>query len=342
MTFTFQIADLPGSSKSVNITLPYGAFDLLLTYGYPNLNVSFNSAGINYFPLRRATNKAQYTLGRAFLQESYLMVDYDRNNFSISQAKFATDALSNVNIISITQPKNSTDSGDKGSSGSLNKGAIAGIIVGVAIGILAIAALVYICLRRRHGKPEPGKTSSEEIKKAELDCPTNGTDDNPLDVFVDHKFPLRESSAEPERTELPGNSPAELPGSAPAELPGSEVASMKDGREISPFRAWRRKQSASRMPPPAHLTQRHWSSSSETATARTGTSAQSDSEPSPVTPAFSPARFGRGGGHSPSDVSPQSSQATTPLFSPLIPSPLTPAFARGDADCHRSGRDGST
>ncbi|KAI9781470.1 MAG: hypothetical protein M1816_002357 [Peltula sp. TS41687] len=348
MTFTFRLADLPGSTNSTTtITLPYGAFDLQLTYPYPGLNTSLSSpylnTGYNYFPLRRATNKEQYTLGRAFLQESYLMVDYDRQNFSISQAKFASDATSNVHLVSITQPKNSTEvAAGKKSSGSLSKGALAGIITGVAIGILTTVALVFLYLRRRRsgkGKPDE-KTIPEDPQEAELECPLHGTKDGSLGILVDHKFDLTEVPAEPEPTELPGTSPAELPGSAPAELEGSEPAAMKDGREVSSNRGFMHKYGL-RMPTSSlvHNPHKHWSSSSETTTARTTTPIP-DSEPSPLTPAFSPTRAARGGGHSPSDVSPQSSQATTPLFTPLIPSPLTPAFARGDGDYHRSARDG--
>ncbi|CAD6591030.1 MAG: hypothetical protein ASARMPREDX12_004894 [Alectoria sarmentosa] len=41
-----------------------------------------------YFPLRQAVNESQYTLGRAFLQEAYVIVDYERSNFSVSQCRF--------------------------------------------------------------------------------------------------------------------------------------------------------------------------------------------------------------------------------------------------------------
>ena len=55
--------DLEGAV--VNITLPYGSFDL-------SLGPSVVSVRQNYFPLRRAANESQYTLGRTFLQESYV------------------------------------------------------------------------------------------------------------------------------------------------------------------------------------------------------------------------------------------------------------------------------
>ena len=61
-TVTFTLTN-SSSTHSVNISLPYAAFDLTATY--PLLT---NSSG--YFPLMRASNATQYTLGRAFLQEA--------------------------------------------------------------------------------------------------------------------------------------------------------------------------------------------------------------------------------------------------------------------------------
>lgn len=63
-TVTFSLSN-SSSQQSVNISFPYAAFDL--TASYPLLT---NSS--RYFPLMRATNESQYTLGRAFLQEAYI------------------------------------------------------------------------------------------------------------------------------------------------------------------------------------------------------------------------------------------------------------------------------
>lgn len=54
--------DISGGAN-VNITLPYQAFDL--TLDKPIVNSTQY-----YFPLRRAANDTQTTLGRAFLQEA--------------------------------------------------------------------------------------------------------------------------------------------------------------------------------------------------------------------------------------------------------------------------------
>jgi hypothetical protein len=60
---TFRLADVASGGDAVTIVLPYNAF--ALTAEYPLVN---NSS--YYFPLKRAANSTQYTLGRTFLQEA--------------------------------------------------------------------------------------------------------------------------------------------------------------------------------------------------------------------------------------------------------------------------------
>lgn len=68
--------------ETVDIVLPYDAFDLQFTQP--------DSAGLaqRHFPLKHAQNSTQFTLGRVSLQEAYVIADYGRHNFSISQARF--------------------------------------------------------------------------------------------------------------------------------------------------------------------------------------------------------------------------------------------------------------
>lgn len=61
---SFRISD-GDSGATVNIALPYAAFDL--TAMAPLVS---NSS--HYFPLKRASNSTQYTLGRTFLQEAFV------------------------------------------------------------------------------------------------------------------------------------------------------------------------------------------------------------------------------------------------------------------------------
>ena len=57
------VFSLSNTTHSVNISLPYAAFDLIAEYPLVTNTT-------RYFPLVRATNGSQYTLGRAFLQET--------------------------------------------------------------------------------------------------------------------------------------------------------------------------------------------------------------------------------------------------------------------------------
>ena len=66
--FTFQIANALTGGPTVDIVLPYASFDLLASYPLVAGNAT------RYFPLQRATNNSQYTLGRTFLQEAYVFL----------------------------------------------------------------------------------------------------------------------------------------------------------------------------------------------------------------------------------------------------------------------------
>jgi hypothetical protein len=56
LTFTFSVANLPGSSQSIDITLPFSAFDQSLQYPFPNFETEYTGNTCNYFPLRQANS----------------------------------------------------------------------------------------------------------------------------------------------------------------------------------------------------------------------------------------------------------------------------------------------
>lgn len=60
---TFRLSDVKAGGDTVTVVLPYAAFDL--TAGNPLVENT-----THYFPLKRANNSTQYTLGRTFLQEA--------------------------------------------------------------------------------------------------------------------------------------------------------------------------------------------------------------------------------------------------------------------------------
>ncbi|KAF1943112.1 acid protease [Clathrospora elynae] len=141
------------STNYTNIQLPYAAFDLQASY-------PFYSNATNYFPIRRAANDTQYVLGRTLLQEAYLIVDYERANFTVAQAIFP-DPLPAAQVVTITPPGSKSIHGP---SSGLSTGAIVGIAIGgVAVLLIAILAFFFLC-KRRTKKPTyelSGKDTSE-------------------------------------------------------------------------------------------------------------------------------------------------------------------------------------
>ncbi|KAL9620968.1 MAG: hypothetical protein Q9204_008159, partial [Flavoplaca sp. TL-2023a] len=133
--FTFRLGNDKLSEPSVDITLPYASFDLVAK---PPLLPNATS----YFPLRRG-NDSQITLGRAFLQEAYVMVDYDHQNFTVAQALF--DDTAQTNVVPIPWNATAAPSNDKG----LSREATIGIGTGSAVFVLAIMLGVLAILRWR-------------------------------------------------------------------------------------------------------------------------------------------------------------------------------------------------
>lgn len=66
MSFKIGVSEFDGAT--LDITLPYGAFDA-------QASSPFYPTATNYFPLRRAATSTQYTLGCAFLQDAYIVAD---------------------------------------------------------------------------------------------------------------------------------------------------------------------------------------------------------------------------------------------------------------------------
>ena len=62
-SISFVLGNTQSGGETVNITLPYLSFDLQATWPAVDNDV-------RYFPLKRADNETQYTLGRTFLQEA--------------------------------------------------------------------------------------------------------------------------------------------------------------------------------------------------------------------------------------------------------------------------------
>jgi hypothetical protein len=180
-TFTFSLVSTGNSSSTVAITLPYAAFDL-------NISYPFVSTEQRYFPLKRASDPSQYTLGRVFLQEAYIIADYERSNFSVAQATFPASSAPQ-NLIAIEQPSELVlTKGNTGSSG-IGGGAIAGIVVG-AIVLIALIVTAVLTVRRRRAKKARGPatvaTEAEGFLGDEKRLPDETTSKGPIVAELGH------------------------------------------------------------------------------------------------------------------------------------------------------------
>lgn len=156
--FTFTLGQAGGGGPTIDIILPYAAFDLNLTAPVVG-NVSQR-----YFPLKQAQNSSQYTLGRTFLQEAYIIADYERRNFSVSQSLFPGTSVAQQ-IVAIRSPSDTSDT-----KSGLSAGAIAGIAVGIIVILLISTALWYIRRRRRAHIP----VATEDPDKSGYDFDQQG------------------------------------------------------------------------------------------------------------------------------------------------------------------------
>ncbi len=234
---SFILGNEVQGGQTVNITLPYASFDLQLTQYYPGINDT-----TQYFPLRRAANDTQYTLGRTFLQESYLTVDYERLNFNVSQALFQNNVPQKIITIPSVNSTNSTGPGNNITkvpqtpppSRKLSAGATAGIIIAaLALCALAIGAFTFWYLRRRKSrKSTADDTNSDKAEMDDSGRPTVGElyDEN----GVPKKPGLEMEGSNPDLVldEKPGRPRLEMQGSSGgAEMEGSRPHLEMQGSE---------------------------------------------------------------------------------------------------------------
>ena len=150
-TFTFSLGG-GASGETVDIVLPYSAFDL-------NVTQPIVSNETRYFPLKQAQNSSQYTLGRVFLQEAYVIADYDRQNFSVSQALFPSTSVTQ-DLVGILPPGFEVQHQNQNNSSALSGGATAGIVVGAVVVLSLVIAGVIWLLRRDRRRKQDTRTSS--------------------------------------------------------------------------------------------------------------------------------------------------------------------------------------
>ncbi|CAI6300586.1 unnamed protein product [Periconia digitata] len=171
-TISFKITkDAQDSNTFTTIDLRYDAFNLEASYPLTN-----NSDSTRYFPIKKSTN-GMFVLGRAFLQESYLIVDYERTNFTIAPAVYS-DPMPEQQLMPIWNktytPTTLTPTPiPQESSEGLSPGAIAGIVVGIVVAFL-LAALGYFLWWRKRRAAQAAPPYTE--KSPEMNTETAGSE----------------------------------------------------------------------------------------------------------------------------------------------------------------------
>lgn len=143
-TTTFTVGPNASGGPTVSITFPPAAFALHLDFPLNANNHKINSSS-QYFPLRRAANSTQYTLGRVFLQESYLFADYEHQNFSVSACEWDPAKINSPEIVSRVS---TTKYAAVKRHAVFNAPVVVGSVLG-GISILALISLLGFLLARR-------------------------------------------------------------------------------------------------------------------------------------------------------------------------------------------------
>jgi hypothetical protein len=203
-TVTFNLGSDAVGGPDVAISFPYSSFELKINEEYPLI-----PRWSRYFPIRRALRPEQFTLGRAFFQEAYIVANYDRRNFSVAQRSFDA-AKSDIIAIRDSSVKNGEEMTSVATYGLIAGGcALAGILV---------LLLAWRCARRSQ-KADPYDSASSTLGKAELDSTTRT-------IFeLDKSAEVYEMSGKPGRVEAATDIPCaadEEEAGGPFELPANE------------------------------------------------------------------------------------------------------------------------
>ena len=140
---TFHLGN--SGDTTIDIEMPYASFDL--QGKFPFLPNGTNST--RYFPLRKATNDTQYTLGRTFLQEAYLITNYEYSNFSVSKRIF-NDNAPKIIVPALSANETATLAAEAHHPVDWRLAIGVGVPVGVIFLLLVCLLLVFLIRRRRH------------------------------------------------------------------------------------------------------------------------------------------------------------------------------------------------
>ncbi|KAI9714184.1 MAG: hypothetical protein M1828_001199 [Chrysothrix sp. TS-e1954] len=234
----FILGTSPSGGETVQISLPYQAFDL-------NAQPPLVDNSTNYFPIKRAANESQYVLGRTFFQEAYVIADFEHSNFSVSQTNFVRGQRAAITAI---QPSSAPTVVPHSKDSSNHAGAIAGAVVGVVVVLAIIALAAFFLLRRRRrrrqaheaailGSMKPKGVAPSEDRVPPYSPPAEDMVELPNNYFNRHELEATEShpgtpkhgyyASSPERAKAtdghdrPRSPLSELDARPVHELPGS-------------------------------------------------------------------------------------------------------------------------
>ncbi|KAI1435668.1 aspartic peptidase domain-containing protein [Xylaria sp. CBS 124048] len=240
-TFALSSADKDGSPLStsmsdvVNITVSANAF--IQSLRYPFNNTEFGAPAVPYFPLKRAESRRHLTIGRSFLQEAYIITNYETNMFSVHEARFPSDPWTNVSIQTIAASPNSPYPGPPKNKRpqTLTPDQIAGVVIGACLGSIALIIAGVVFARRSSGvsKTDENVDGIEEyMRKFSSSEPDSATKPTPaawLRIISRVKNNHSKSRGNQDRIDAPGidtnqdRGPYEMPGSLPAELDATDI-----------------------------------------------------------------------------------------------------------------------
>jgi hypothetical protein len=167
---TFSLHSSRHNSTVRNFTLSYASFDLIVTYPLVE-STSY------YFPLKRASSPDQYILGRTFLQETHISVDYGAATFNISKAVFSNTRGKLVSFPNTTFDSSPNTTSDIIPNTTSNTATIhhtgistaAYASIGTSVGVIAMIVVVSLLAWRKRWWPvkKPPKKSDATGEKAQ-------------------------------------------------------------------------------------------------------------------------------------------------------------------------------
>ncbi|KAF9697608.1 hypothetical protein EKO04_004162 [Ascochyta lentis] len=189
-SITFTLNQAYVSEGSVEITLPYAAFDLKASAPYRTLNET-----TNYFPLRRGADKDQWILGKTFLQEAYITVDWERSRFSLYQCDWTYGTPSTV--VPIVSPMYAKVSEATHKTTESHTGVTIGVAVGCVFLLVFVATALAGGLWRRRCNAIAAKYAADaEAARKASPADTDEAPSSPVSEKGPNVFPKAELPAE--------------------------------------------------------------------------------------------------------------------------------------------------